>query len=142
MPNYRVNVLGCYLPMPSHYILNASSSRSYYFYDGSDDGFGSIDIGKYDEKGLQNLLDLSELLGQEEKEGRVAMLISSHLENAPSGGFPSAILHDYDRMVTIHGDEVPNWQAIFDACIATPSPKKPPNYVEIEKMIRDTMPER
>lgn len=138
--DYKVNVLGCYFPVPSHYVLNARTDE-YYFYDSTGDRYGSITIRGYDEKDLQELLDISEVLGREEKDGRVAMLISMHLDGAEIGGLRTAFLHDYDRIVRIHGDEVPNWNAIFDACIANPSPKKPSAHPEIDRVIRDTIEE-
>jgi len=119
--DYRVQVFGCYLPIPAQYVLNATTDE-YYFYDSSDDGFGSFSINDYDEKGLSELLEISDVLGQEEKDGLVAMLIASHLEGAPAEGFQSAILHDYDRVFTIVGDEVPNWRTMFKTCLDNPGP--------------------
>lgn len=119
---YKVNVLGCYLPIPSHYILNTRNSVGYFFYDPTGDGIGEIYIREYDEEGLQELLDVSDVLGLEEAGDRVAMLISVHLDGAPPEGIQTAILHDFDKIITINGDHAPNWRPLFSACIASPSP--------------------
>ena len=139
-PDFRINVLGCYLPIPSHYIANATNDE-HRFYDGSADGYGSIVVDDYDEQELQELLNISDVLGREERDGRVASLIAPRFDEVPSEGFQAAILHDYDRVVSIYGDEVPNWREIFYSCIANPSPQKPPAHPDIDRVIRETVEE-
>ena len=139
-PDFRVNVLGCYLPIPARYVANATNDE-HRFYDSSADGYGSIVIDDYDKQEMQEVLSISDVLGSEERDGRVALLIAPHFDHVASEGFQVAILHDYDRMVSIYGDEVPNWREIFYSCIANPLPQKPPAHPEIDRVIRDAIEE-
>lgn len=99
-PDYRVQAIGCLLPIPGSYILNTDSDGGYLFYDSSEANFGLIRIDKYDEADLDDLLLQSEIVAKVETTDRVAMSILWKLEDSTGPDLPVAIIHDYQEIGT------------------------------------------
>ena len=122
---YRIQSIGCLLPIPARFIMKTSSDNSYFFYDSSEESFGQIRIAPYIKAELDDLLQQSVIVSKVEKNGRVAMSILVQFDEAEPPGFPQAIFHDFNEVVWVSGDEVSNWKRIFESCLASPAPQRP-----------------
>lgn len=129
--DYRVQAIGCLLPIPKSYILNTDNESGYLFYDSSESSFGIIRIDTYDKSEMDELLLQSEVLEKREAEGRVALSILWKFDASMAAGLPAAIFHDYAEVVTIVGDEVSSWETRFDTCLKSPTPPRPKDFPEL-----------
>ncbi|MCG8370470.1 MAG: hypothetical protein MJA32_08180, partial [Proteobacteria bacterium] len=130
-PDYRVQSIGCLLPIPGSYVLNTNSDSGYFFYDSSEGSFGQIRIDKYDEAEFKDMLLQSVIVEKIETTDRVAMSVLWKLEGPSAPDLPVALFHDDVEVVTIIGDEATNWKSRFASCLETPKPQRPDDFGQI-----------
>jgi hypothetical protein len=62
--NFRVQALGCLLPIPSRFVLNTNFDRGYWFYDSSDETYGEISITAFSSEQLSEFLGHAEIVAE------------------------------------------------------------------------------